>query len=197
MNRSALVQLAPKSTRQFVPPEPKHLGLINLDFHQQSTLLPKGVSVYGENVLLPFERHAPSQYGCCVYVSLPDCTRTVPVVVLRPWRQVPLPCVSSQHPFWEESLSGILAAERHLRSTSFDLNGAVAAARAWVRNEKVDNFANKRGSLVLVGSDMMIVCPPAVLVPPPPSAPANVIPFRVPQTIAFGAERLEIPSAAA
>lgn len=142
-----------------------------LAFTRSSSML-----VCGENILLPAAGEPRHRYACCAYLVSADGEKAVPVVACRPWFHAPLPAPAHSHPVWEDLGGGLLEAARRLDSASFDLNGAVAAARSWLacRHGEVSSRA---GSVMLRGQDSQVLCAAAPAGPPPQAAMADTVTF--------------------
>lgn len=130
----------------------------------------------GENLLLPTAGEPRLRYACCAYLVSADGARALPVVGCRPWFHAPLPAETPMHPVWEDLGGGLQEAARCLETASFDLNGAVAAARSWLacRHGEV---AARAGSVLLMGNNAPVFCAATPAGPPPQAATARTLAF--------------------
>lgn len=130
----------------------------------------------GENLLLPTAGEPRHRYACCAYLVSADGARAVPVLGCRPWFHAPLPAETAMHPVWEDLGGGLLEAARCLDTATFDLNGAVAAARSWLAYRHGE-VASRAGSVLLMGHNTPVFCAATPAGPPPQAATARTLAF--------------------
>ena len=128
----------------------------------------------GENILLPAAGEPRHRYACCAYLVSADGRKAVPVIGCRAWFHAPLPAHGPTHPVWEDLGGGLVEAARRLEDASFDLNGAVVAARSWLTCRHGEVSA-RAGSALLVGPDSHVLCAAAPAGPPPQAAKASTV----------------------
>jgi hypothetical protein len=145
--------------------------------------------LFGENVLLPAEKHPRYRYAYTAYVVSQDGRKALPVVCCRGWFQAPLPTQAPGHPVWADLRGGLAAAAERLEVAPYDLNGAVIAARSWMRSMDTARY-ERSGSEVLLGRDFTLYCNEQPESPPPQAARIFTMPTQMVRPVPQNLEML-------
>jgi len=141
----SVVRFAPQS---LVSAASARLGLAEI----QRPVAP-AVLLRGEDVLLPSRAGDSRQrYGCVLYVVSACGRKALPVLSRGAWSQALLPQVAEGHALWADLSSGIEFAIQHLAESALTLDGAVEAARQWLKSLGAAlNGGTAQGCVVLLG----------------------------------------------
>ena len=143
--------------RSQAPTSSARLGLFDLNASVPGQ--PRAEVLLGENILLPPRTPGGGgRYGCCVYLATRCGSRALPVIGCREWSRPPLPAAHDDHPMWADLRIGLEEAAQCLDTARFDLNGAVVAARAWLKSLQPAIMA-RQGSAILMGGGQPVFFP--------------------------------------